>query len=212
MEVPEVFLKLNEGQSPVMTAEAPIHYNDVRLVVPMADPETGELKDTIVADIGMSRVFHDRRNDEFIWDRFIKGTEIQIPWPEKVEKEQHDMEGDTRIMHVETVTYTPTLLSSPFPKSVIDELRNRYSKFRTRHDPEFLARLRQEEEEAAARANMRVRTPINEFNKLRRDERKALGPPVITEAILEQIGKVMAKNKPELLEKIRTPQSQMDID
>lgn len=209
MKIPQVFMNLGDGQQAVMNVEAPIHYKDVRLVVPMPDPVTGDLKDTIVANITTSGVFHNRQTGEYEWTRYIAGTDTEISWPEKVEKEAFDMPGDTRIMDVEVVSYAPTLLEPPFPPSVMDELRNKYSKFRTRHDPEFLAKIKQEEEAENTRLNSRLRTPMQEFNKLRREALKARGPPVMTESILEQIGRVMAQNRPELLEKVKI-QSQID--
>jgi large subunit ribosomal protein L24 len=43
-------------------------------------------------------------------------------------------------MEVETPTWVPSLRNAPFPSSVLDELRNKYSKYRTRHDPEYVAK------------------------------------------------------------------------
>jgi large subunit ribosomal protein L24 len=202
-KVPEGFLKLDPNQPPVVTREAPIHYNDVRLVVPVLDPATNTLKDTIVANIEMSRIFHDKREGKKLWTRYIKGTRTEIPWPEKKEPEHFDQIGDTRIMDVETRTYVPTLLKPPFPLSVIDELRNKYSKFRTRHEPWYIAKVEAAEKEKAEKEGRKILTPLQLLNKKIREEKKAKGPPVLSVEMMEHIGKVMAQNRPELLEKVK---------
>lgn len=202
MKIPEVYAKLDPNHERIYYREAPIHYNDVRLVIPMPDKDTGEFKDTIVANISMSKVFHDRQEGTRRWTRYVAGTTYEIPWPEKKEKHHFDQDPDTRIMDVEKVTYTPTLLKPPFPVSIIDELRNKYSKFRVRHEPEFVAKVEAAETARQEKKEWRVRTPLQELNKVQREARKAKGQPVLTEEIMEMIGKTMAKNKPELLTNI----------
>ena len=210
MKVPDVFKALNENQPAVMNIEAPVHYNDVRLVVPLADPATGALRDTIVANMRRSRVFHNRQTGEFEFTRYIDGTDTAIPWPAPAPKEEHDMPGDTRIMDVEALTYVPTLLTPPFPQTVIDELRNKYSKFRTRHEPEHLLKVRAEDAARAAQAARKVLTPVQELNRLRRKELRKRGPPVMTAPILEQLGRLMAEKRPDLLAKVRAADAGAD--
>jgi large subunit ribosomal protein L24 len=48
-------------------------------------------------------------------------------------------------MEVETPTWIPSLHYAPFPPSVLDELRNKFSKYRTRHDPEFVEEKKMED-------------------------------------------------------------------
>jgi large subunit ribosomal protein L24 len=202
LKIPEGFLKMDPNHPAVIHREAPIHYNDVRLVVPTLDPATNTFRDTIVANIDMSRVFHDKREGKRLWKRYIKGTGTEIPWPEKKEKEEFDQPGDTRIMDVETATHIPTLLNPPFPLSVIDELRNKYSKFRTRHEPAYIAKVEAFEKEKAEKEGRKVLTPLQLLNKKIREEKKAKGPPVLSVEMMEHIGKVMAQNRPDLLEKV----------
>ncbi len=111
-------------------------------------------------------------------------------------------------MDVETETYQPTLLSAPLPGGVIDELRNKYGKYRTRHDPEYIAKVEAEEAQKRAWENTKIRTPVQELNKKARMERKALGRPELSEDMLERIGKVMAENRPQLLETLQQQQPQ----
>lgn len=183
----------------------PVKYSDVRLVYPLPDPETGILKDTVIANIQRSKIWFDKRNKSKTWDRLVPGMAgVIIPWPAKDKPEKIDKIGDTRMMDAETITYIPSLLRPPFPEDVIDELRNRYSRFRTRHDPEYIAKKQAEDLEKHIKATARVVTPVQEINKRARAERKALGKPVLSEEMLEKIGRIMALNRPELLAGIQT--------
>lgn len=205
MKVPDVFRSIDANQPSVLFRESPIHYDDVRLVIPVLDPKTNKLQDTVVAKVAMSKVFVDKAEGGVPeWSRYISGTTTEIPWPEKEpEKEHFDQPADSRIMHVETTTYVPKLLEPPFPMSVMDELRNKYSKFRMRHEPEYIADIERAERRRLAKAGIQVSTPVQELNRSLRAEKKARGPPVMTESIMEQIGRVMAQNRPELLEKVQ---------
>jgi large subunit ribosomal protein L24 len=79
---------------------------------------------------------------------------------------------------------------------LIDELRGKYSRFRTRHTEEYIAK--KEAEQAAKTAKVAstdsMLTPVQEFNRLRRQERRARGQPVLTDDMLAKIGEVMARN------------------
>lgn len=59
----------------------------------------------------------------------------------KNEKKDPTTASDTLRLEIDTSTWTPTLLRAPLPGSVIDELRGKYSVFRTRHDPEYMRHL-----------------------------------------------------------------------
>ena len=89
---------------------------------------------------------------------------------------------------------------------VIDELRNKYSKFRTRHDPEYIEGKWAKEK--AKEGPAMIRTPVQELNRKIRLEKKALGKPELPEDVLERIGRVMAQNKPTLLDRIRNASQQ----
>jgi large subunit ribosomal protein L24 len=83
------------------------------------------------------------------------------------------------------------------PGSVIDELRNKYSVFRTRHDPEYIAAKMKEDEEkeAAKKLSDQMRTPLKEVNRRERKLRKAKGKGRLTSEMLEKIGQVIAKKR-----------------
>lgn len=127
----------------------------------------------------------------------MPGLNVEIPWPTKVEEEVVDGPHDTLRIDVEERTFVPTLLRPPIPETVVDELRNQYSKFRTRHTPEYIAKKEAEEAEKKARVDSvkSMLTPLQEFNRHRRELRRARGQPELTDEMLEKIGQIMAKNQ-----------------
>ncbi len=142
-------------------------------------------------------IFHDRRTGRKNWTRFIPGLNVVIPWP-KIEAKQHkDYDSDTLRIDVEARTFVPTLLKPPMPLTVIDELRNKYSIFRTRHDEEYIQKKMQEDEEKEAkkRMAMEMMTPLKEQRKVERKLLRAKGRPKLTEEMLAKIGEVMAKKR-----------------
>ena len=83
------------------------------------------------------------------------------------------------------------------PGSVIDELRNKYSIFRTRHDPEYIAAKMKEDEENEEKKKLieKMRTPLQEINRLERKMKRAKGKGKLTDEMLERIGKVIATKR-----------------
>jgi large subunit ribosomal protein L24 len=182
---------------PIRSVEVPISLTAVKLIFPLTDPETGATRDVIVREIENGNIFHDRYTGTKSWTRYIAGLGIMIPWPKREPKEHKDYDCDTLRIDVESKTFVPTLLKPPMPTSVIDELRNKYSVFRTRHDEEYIQKKMQEseEEEALKKSVSTMRSPIHEVNKRDRKLRKALGKGQLTEEMLAKIGEVMARNK-----------------
>ncbi len=89
-------------------------------------------------------------------------------------------------------------MAEPFPAGVIDELRGKYSRFRSRHEDAYMAKLREKEESVKRREEVdktRMITPMQEWAEMRRREAEAREDPVLDEGALEKIGRVMAKNK-----------------
>ena len=107
--------------------------------------------------------------------------------------------SDTLRLDIDTPTWTPTLLRAPLPGTIIDELRGKYSKFRTRHDPEFLKRMQRIDSEKTLQKHLVksgggvLDTPRQEAilrsQARRRDERLKRGP--LNEKLLEGIGRLM---------------------
>lgn len=132
-------------------------FKDIRLVVPLEDPVSGTVKDTIVDHVYGGAPYLDRPVGVDLpkHTRYISGLDIEIPWPEVEKQKFEDQPIDTLRIHVEDKSYIPSLQTFPMPSSVIDELRNKYSKYRTRHDPEY---IQQKQKQAAQEEYMKNRT------------------------------------------------------
>lgn len=184
-------------KSPVRSMEAAIPLPSVRLVHKMTDPETGHTRDVIIEKLVLRDVWHDKHLGIHRRDRIIPGLGVRIPWPGKEPKEEREYDEDTVRLDVEAKTWVPTLLTPPMPTSIIDELRNKYSAFRDRHDEEYLAKKMAEDREAAMKKkalSLAVMTPLQEAKRRERKEKKAKGYAPLTEDTLAKIGEVMAKN------------------
>lgn len=188
--------------------ELPIPISSIRLVHPIKDPATGVTRDVIINQLVHGGFLHDRVSGKRRWSRIVPGLNISIPWPKKEENELKDYSCDTLRIDVEDKTFVPTLLRPPMPEAVLDELRNKYSRFRTRHDPEYIARLEAEEQAVADRRKLMdsMRTPLQEFHRAQREGKKKKGKPRLTQEMLEKIGEVMAKN----LERTRNGQALLE--
>jgi large subunit ribosomal protein L24 len=190
----------------IRSIEQPIPLSAIRLVTAIRDPETGIPEDVVCETVHATRPFFDKKSTNFkgakvSYKRYIimpDGTATRIPWPQnKAPKEHKDYPSDTLRMEVEQKSFIPTLLRPPMPGTVIDELRNKYSIFRTRHDPEYIAAKMKEDEEKEEKKKLieKMRTPLKEINRLERKMKKAKGKGKLTEEMLERIGQVIAKKR-----------------
>lgn len=148
--------------------------DDLRLVVALDDPETGTTRDHVVEHVYGSGPFLEREyGDETPkHTRYIAGENIEIPWPSAAAPEQKDGSWDTLRMEVETPSWTPSLNQPPFPSSVMDELRNKYSKYRTRHDPEYVREKKLEEYKKEYLQSRSLMTPRGELLAKKKAERE----------------------------------------
>jgi large subunit ribosomal protein L24 len=63
------------------------------------------------------------------WSRFVKGTDIEIPKPQRKYNDQSGEECfTTSADDVTQVTYQPDHSQPPFPQELLNELRNPYKK------------------------------------------------------------------------------------
>ena len=188
-----------EGQAPqsVRTVERAVSLNTVRLVFPLTDPETGHTRDVIIKKLINTGHWWDRHRGMKGWRRVIPGLNINVPWPPKPPKDIKDFPSDTLRMEVEAKTFVPTLLRPPMPGSVIDELRNKYSIFRTHHDPEYIAQKMAEdaEKESKKKLSEEMQTPLREINRKLRKMRKAQGKPKMTREMLRTLGEIIATKR-----------------
>ncbi|KAI3394286.1 hypothetical protein diail_2933 [Diaporthe ilicicola] len=204
--LPEYMTK-TQSEKPVYVqpSEYRVPIQAVRLVHPLRDPVSGRFRDVVINELVARNYYKDKVTGRETWSRVVPGLNIEIPWPKAFEDaERQALEGtfddhasDTLRIDVEEKTFVPTLLRPPMPAEVIDELRNRYSKFRTRHTDEYIASKEAEEAEKLARrkAIKTMRTPVQELNAKIKAEKRARGQPELTEDMLAKIGEVMAKNR-----------------
>lgn len=105
--------------------------------------------------------------------RYIAGENIEIPWPREEEAPRFkDEPWDTLRMEVETPTWIPSLLHPPFESSILDELRNKYSKYRTRHDPEWVEEKKLEDYKEEYLKSRTLLTPQGELRAKRLKEKE----------------------------------------
>ncbi|KOS18626.1 54S ribosomal protein L40 [Escovopsis weberi] len=182
----------------------PLSIGSIRLVYPITNPETGVTRDTVInqlkavpPNMQSPHMTLDRWTYGNKWDRVVPGINVVIPWPETRAPEFETTAADTVREQLEDRTFYYNLLSPPMPESVVDELRNKYSRFRTRHEPWYLAK---KEAEAAAKKGRHealnsMRTPLAEFHERQREMRAERGEPQLTDEMLEKIGELMARKK-----------------
>lgn len=201
MATPDYILEGTGETRRIQTTEASIQLSDVRLVYPLLNPETGIRRDVIINELEMKSV--PERPDRFygprVDQRYIAGLEPReyIPFPEVAEPEHKDHDEDTLRIEVDERTWVPTLLGPPMPETIIDELRNKYSVFRDRHDDEFIQKKEAAHASTEAwkkkKAEMMV-TPLQEFHRKQRAEKRKLGWAPIDQETMKRIGQVMARN------------------
>ncbi|KAG0652417.1 hypothetical protein D0Z07_1023 [Hyphodiscus hymeniophilus] len=215
VRIPDYMLASEQEQDkrPIRSMEQPVPYSWIRLVIQLRNSETGLLEDVICEKVETTKPYYEKRPNgtKAVCSRFITmpdSSRIYIDYPgrsEKARKERKaeeeekykDTPSDTLRMEVEQKSFVPTLLRPPMPSSVIDELRNKYSIFRTRHDAEYIEKKLKEDEEKNEKKKLvaKMRTPIKEINRLEKKMKKAKGKGKLTEEMLERIGKVIAEKR-----------------
>nr|POE97282.1 50s ribosomal protein l24 [Quercus suber] len=188
----------------IQESEAPISIADVRLVYPLPDPKTGVPRDVIieklvkVEDPANDSIPHWQRDpDDDVPEpiRAIPGSNIIIPRPEPVPKDPEEAyEADTKLIQVEEPTFRPYLLHPPMPMTVIDELRNKYSKFRTRHTWEYIEKKEAEEAKQESRAKLMdgMLTPLQQLAGVRKER---VVQRELSDDQLKRIGETMARER-----------------
>lgn len=195
VKVPEWMQRQNEHQDSVVPVPYAIPLSDVRLIYPLPHPETGVPRDVVIDRlVPVKRVLDKKTRKLSDGQRMIAGTNIIIPWQveEKPEAETH--EADTDLLSTEERTFRPVLLEPPMPLSVIDELRNKYSKFRTRHDWDYVRDKDLEELKAEKRKELaeKMKTPKQQMRDLKIKEGEAAREKELSNEQLAMIGQVIA--------------------
>lgn len=232
-------VEYQQGRSPIRSRPFPIPLSSVRLVHKLPDPKTGIETDKIIERlIPLPEERKAEIREEFRAGRFqssaakenkmrartipgskeVYGYWIEIPVPNagrirhknnsEMNAKEHD--ADTVRYEVEEETWTPTLLRAPMPGGVIDELRNKYSRFRTRHDAGYQlaldnrARRKAEYKAWAESGGGMLVTPTKEARRAEVERLvKEKGEPTLEKEVLERIGEVMAKRGIEMTGKRR---------
>ncbi|KAG1451350.1 hypothetical protein G6F56_008108 [Rhizopus delemar] len=106
----------------IFRKEMPIHYSNVMLLHPDTQLPTRIDRRKVEKTLADGRVISH-------WTRFVKGTDIEIPKPERQYNNQSGEEHFTTAAdNVLAVTYSPDLTQPPFPSEIVKELRNVYKK------------------------------------------------------------------------------------
>jgi large subunit ribosomal protein L24 len=198
VHMPE-WMKQRQGETrDVVAFSQHVPLDDVKLVYPLPHPETGVYRDVVIerlVPVGRERNATELAPKE-VQDRAIPGTTTIIPWPAEAEEEFEDFDDDTPRISVDTPSFLPHLLRQPMPGSVIDELRNKYSKFRTRHDYDYRMKKEQEDAKLEGRKGLikTMRTPLQELADLRAKQ-KAAEKKKLTAEQLAKIGEVIASEQ-----------------
>ncbi|KND92857.1 hypothetical protein TOPH_02663 [Tolypocladium ophioglossoides CBS 100239] len=197
-------LSVGMFENPARSQAMPISIGSIRLVYPIRNPETGVIRDVVInqlkavpPNMKSENMTLDRWEYGNKWDRLVPGINVVIPWPEVEAPEYEAMPADTVREQAEDRTFYYSLLSPPMPEQVIDELRNKYSRFRTRHEPWYIEQKEAEEEarKGQMEAVKSMQTPLDEFHEMQREIRDSQGEPELTDEMLEKIGQAMAKKK-----------------
>ncbi|KAJ5736760.1 uncharacterized protein N7483_001885 [Penicillium malachiteum] len=165
IHVPEWAKKSMNIQSDTMPQPLPISIDNVRHVIALDVNNT--TKDHIVQHAYAAGPYMERSSDSKLprFSRYVSGLDIEIPWPTEPEPQFDVGEFDTRGNEVSKVSWIPSLDAPPFPSTVIDELRNKFSRFRTRHDEEYVKKMVMEEYRQEYLKSQTLLTPKGEIKQ-----------------------------------------------
>ncbi|KAJ5157483.1 uncharacterized protein N7482_008583 [Penicillium canariense] len=151
----------------VVTQPLPVPMDDVRLVFAMTDG--ANTKDYIVQHAYAGKPYLEQPSWSKLpkFTRYVSGLNVAIPWPIEEEPNHEEGQYDTTRMEVEENTWVPSLDNPPFPSTIMDELRNKYSRFRTRHDEEYVREKIMDEYRQEYLASQALLTPAGELKKMK---------------------------------------------
>lgn len=152
----------------VIAQAVPLPMDDVRLVTALDDPEAGTTTDYLIKHAYAGPPYLERPPWSKLprYTRYVSGEDIPIPWPTEEEPTHKDGEQDTLRWQADEVTWEPSIKEPPFPSSVLDELRNKYSRFRTRHEPAYVREKIIEEYRQQYLESQLLLTPAGEKRQL----------------------------------------------
>lgn len=159
----------------VVLQEMPIPFDDIRLVIALE--VEGNTRDCLVRHAYGGPPYLDRGPHSKLprYTRYISGEDVEIPWPRDDEpRAAKDGEFDTLRYQVDFPTWVPSLHKSPFPSSVLDELRGKYSRFRARHEPEFVEQKKLEDYKSEFLKSRTLLTPMGELMLKKKEDGEKL--------------------------------------
>ena len=177
------------SEVPYRAFPQPIPVRDVRLVVPLRDDTTGEIKDTVVRHLRGGEPFFEPAYGSNMpkHTRYIAGLDIIVPWPESEMIDRKAETADTLRIDVDDVTFSSSLHYVPMPVSLIDELRNKYSKTRLTHTQEYVQQKMKEGAEDQWKSRRRMLLPQQEYWELQTKQKEGQGKRRVTKKTLELI-------------------------
>ena len=154
----------------------------------MRDDATGRVSDVVIRHMRCGEPILEREYGTSTpkHTRYIEGLDVELPWPESTYAEPKAEDCDTLRLTVEEKTYIPSW-NPPMPETVIDELRNKFGRTRSRHDPEFIAAKMKEDAKEEWIKRRQVQMPQAEYRAKKAKEKEPAGPPAITAETLELI-------------------------
>lgn len=190
--------------NPAAAMPVPLPIDAIRLVYPITNPETGLTRDVVIhqltavpPNMASRTMTFERWEFGNKWDRLVPGINVIIPWPEVNAPKFTTTAADTVRDLVDERTFHYSLLSAPMPSGIINELRNPYSKFRTRHEAWYIAQKEAEAAEKRGRQEMlkSMMTPLDELHAKKRADKAALPEPELSEEMLVKLGEIIARKK-----------------
>lgn len=180
----------------------PIPWSQLKLVHALRDDESGTFRDVIIDTLQVIPSRSTRNQDDSIsrGRRYIPSLNLDLPWPETTATEHKTHPDDTPRLNVDISTNdNPVLAYAPMPTSVIDELRNKYSRFRTRHGPAFIAKhnARQEATERKKMLIKLVTTPSMEMYAKVKEEKEKNRQTQLSDEQLAVIGEAIVRERAE---------------
>lgn len=199
--IPEL-MRTQAGNRSVETMEKPISLLHLRLVYPVHNKELRRTRDVVVKKlIAGHRLWDNRLAGRPLLQRFIPmpdGKPLRVDYPPHNKEQMKEYDIDMRRIDVEQRTFIPTLLGPPMPETVIDELRNKYSVFRTRHEPEYIEKKVAQDAATLEKQKLEklmLTTPLKEINRKERKLRKKMTKGELSPALLARIGWTMQAKK-----------------
>ena len=186
----------DKTKAPYRALPAQIPFKDVRLVVPLRDDTTGEIRDTVVKHLRSGGPFSVPAygSNTPKHTRYIAGLNIPIPWPKAEVTEMRAEAADTLRIDVDDVSFFPSLNHIPMPMSLIDELRSKYSRLRKDQRPEYVQRKMKKDAEKHWEKQRRMLSPQQEYFEQKLKQKKAPGDTAVTQETMDLIKATQAAN------------------